>query len=242
MGDLSPYILIFGDVVNEIINALYQAIDLIVTLDPEVIEITLRTLQISLSSTFFAALIAIPMASFIHFKKFRGKRSLINIIQTFYSLPTVLVGLLVFLLISNQGPLGDLNLLFTPAGMILGQTILVIPIVTGFAIVGLSGVKEEIKDLALSLGASNFQTVTTLMQEAKYALIGAVLLGFGRAISEVGVALMIGGNIRGYTRVITTTMSLETSKGNVELSIALGIILLSLALIVNIIINQVQES
>jgi tungstate transport system permease protein len=148
----------------------------------------------------------------------------------------------VFLLISNQGPLGDLNLLFTPAGMILGQTILVIPIVTGFAIVGLSGVKEEIKDLALSLGASNFQTVTTLMQEAKYALIGAVLLGFGRAISEVGVALMIGGNIRGYTRVITTTMSLETSKGNVELSIALGIILLSLALIVNIIINQVQES
>jgi tungstate transport system permease protein len=148
----------------------------------------------------------------------------------------------VFLLISNQGPLGDLNLLFTPAGMILGQTILVIPIVTGFAIVGLSGVKEEIKDLALSLGASKFQTVTTLMQEAKYALIGAVLLGFGRAISEVGVALMIGGNIRGYTRVITTTMSLETSKGNVELSIALGIILLSLALIVNIIINQVQES
>jgi tungstate transport system permease protein len=125
--------------------------------------------------------------------------------------------------------------------MIIGQTILVIPTVVGFAIVGLSGVKEEIKELALSLGASNFQTTTTIMQEAKYALLGAIILGFGRAISEVGVALMIGGNIRGYTRVITTTMSLETQKGNVELSIALGIILLSIALIVNLILNQVQE-
>jgi tungstate transport system permease protein len=227
--------------VNEILNAFSQAIDLIVTLDPEVIEITIRTLQISLSSIFFATLIAIPLASLIHFKKFRGKRSVMNIIQTLYSLPTVLVGLLVFLLISNQGPLGDLNLLFTPAGMVLGQTILVIPTVTGFTIIGLSGVKEEIKDLALSLGASDFQTVTTIMQQAKYALLGAIILGFGRAISEVGVAMMIGGNIRGYTRVITTTMSLETSKGNVELSIALGIILLSIALIINLLLNQVQE-
>jgi tungstate transport system permease protein len=227
--------------VSEIINAFFQAIDLIVSLDPEVIEITLRTLIISLSSTFFAALIAIPLASFIHFNKFRGKRSVMNIIQTLYSLPTVLVGLLVFLLISKSGPLGDLGLLFTPGGMIIGQTILVIPTVVGFAIVGLSGVKEEIKELALSLGASNFQTTTTIMQEAKYALLGAIILGFGRAISEVGVALMIGGNIRGYTRVITTTMSLETQKGNVELSIALGIILLSIALIVNLILNQVQE-
>ncbi|WJI09381.1 ABC transporter permease subunit [Methanobacterium sp. CWC-01] len=226
---------------SEIINAFFQAIDLIVSLDPEVIEITLRTIIISLSSTFFAALIAIPLASFIHFNKFRGKRSVMNIIQTLYSLPTVLVGLLVFLLISKSGPLGDFSLLFTPGGMIIGQTILVIPTVVGFAIVGLSGVKEEIKELALSLGASNFQTTTTIMQEAKYALLGAIILGFGRAISEVGVALMIGGNIRGYTRVITTTMSLETQKGNVELSIALGIILLAIALIVNLILNQVQE-
>ncbi|MEG3225319.1 MAG: ABC transporter permease [Methanobacteriales archaeon Met13] len=226
---------------SEIINAFFQAIELIVSLDPEVIEITLRTLFISLSSTFFAALIAIPLASLIHFRKFRGKRSVMNIIQTLYSLPTVLVGLLVFLLISKQGPLGDLGLLFTPGGMIMGQTILVIPTVVGFAIIGLSGVKEEITELALSLGASNFQTITAIMQEAKYALLGAIILGFGRAISEVGVALMIGGNIRGYTRVITTTMSLETQKGNVELSIALGIILLSIALIVNLILNQVQE-
>jgi tungstate transport system permease protein len=227
--------------VNEIINAFLEAIHLLITLDPEVMEITIRTLYISLSSTLIAALIAVPVAGYIHFRKFRGKRSLINIIQTLYSLPTVLVGLLVFLLISNQGPLGSLGLLFTPGGMILGQTILVLPIVTGFTILALSGVKDEIKDLALSLGASEFQTIQTIMHEAKYALLGAIILGFGRAISEVGVALMIGGNIRGFTRVITTTMSLETSKGNLELSIALGIILLMIALIINLILNYIQE-
>lgn len=226
---------------NEIINAFFESIHLIITLDPEVMEITLRTLYISLSSTLIAALIAVPLGGYIHFRKFRGKRTVINIIQTLYSIPTVLVGLLVFLLISNQGPLGSLGLLFTPVGMIMGQTILVLPIVTGFTILALNGVKDEISDLSLSLGASEFQAIQTIMHEAKYALLGAIILGFGRAISEVGVALMIGGNIRGYTRVITTTMSLETSKGNIELSIALGIILLMIALVVNLLLNYVQE-
>ena len=123
----------------------------------------------------------------------------------------------------------------------MGQTILVLPIITGFTILALSGVKDEIRDLSLSLGASEFQAIQTIMHEAKYALLGALILGFGRAISEVGVAMMIGGNIRGYTRVITTTMSLETSKGNVELSIALGIILLMIALLINLVLNYVQE-
>jgi tungstate transport system permease protein len=227
--------------VNEIINAFFQAINLIVTLNPEVMEITIRTLYISLSSTFFAALIAVPIGGFIYFREFKGKRSLINLIQTLYSLPTVLVGLLVFLLISYQGPLGSLGLLFTPGGMILGQTILVLPIVMGLTITALYGVKNEIKDLAISMGASELQTIRTIMREAKYALFAAIILGFGRAISEVGVALMIGGNIRGFTRVITTTMSLETSKGNLTLSIALGIILLTIALIINLMLNQIQE-
>jgi tungstate transport system permease protein len=227
--------------VNEIINAFFQAINLIVTLNPEVMEITIRTLYISLSSTFFAALIAVPIGGFIYFREFKGKRSLIKLIQTLYSLPTVLVGLLVFLLISYQGPLGSLGLLFTPGGMILGQTILVLPIVMGLTITALYGVKNEIKDLAISMGASELQTIRTIMREAKYALFAAIILGFGRAISEVGVALMIGGNIRGFTRVITTTMSLETSKGNLTLSIALGIILLTIALIINLMLNQIQE-
>ncbi|NYB50977.1 MAG: ABC transporter permease [Methanobacteriaceae archaeon] len=226
---------------NEIMNALLEAIHLLVTLDLEVMEITIRTLYISITSTFIAALIAVPIGGYIHFRKFRGKRTVINIIQTLYSIPTVLVGLLVFLLISSQGPLGSLGLLFTPGGMILGQTILVLPIVTGFTILALNGVKDEIRDLCISLGATEFQTIKTIMHEAKYALLGAIILGFGRAISEVGVALMIGGNIRGHTRVITTTMSLETSKGNIELSIALGIILLAIALFINLILNYFQE-
>jgi len=227
--------------VNEVINGIFQAINLILTFNPELIEITFRTLYISLSSTFFAALIAIPIGGLIHFKKFRGKRSLINFIQTLYSLPTVIVGLFVFLLLSRSGVFGSLNLLFTPTGMIIGQTLLILPIIVGFTITALKGVKIEINDLARSLGASEYQTLYTIMREAKYAIMAAVILGFGRAISEVGVALMIGGNIRGFTRVITTTISLETSKGNIGLSIALGIILLGIALLINIILNHVQE-
>jgi len=211
-------------------------------MDPEVMEITARTLYISISATICATLIAVPLGALIHFKKFPGKRALINFIQTLYSIPTVIVGLLLFIILSNQGILGELNLLFTPTGMILGQTVLILPIIIGLTIVALNGVGKEINDLALSLGATEFQTLYTIMREARYALIGALILGFGRAISEVGVAIMIGGNIRGTTRVITTAISLETSKGNLELSIALGIILLAIALIINIILNQIQGS
>lgn len=226
---------------SEIVNGFFGALQLLISLDPDVVTITLRTLQISLSSTLFGTLIAIPLGGIIYFKAFKGKRAVINFIQTLYSLPTVLVGLLVFLLLSNEGPLGGLNLLFTPQGMIIGQTILILPIVTGFTIIALSGVKDEIKDLAFSLGSSEFQALYAVMREAKYALLGAVILGFGRAISEVGVAMMIGGNIRGFTRVITTTMALETSKGNIELSISLGIILLFIALSISLILNFIQE-
>lgn len=218
-----------------------QAIHLIFSLDPEVIGITLLTLEVSIISTLLAVIIAIPLGNIIHFNNFKGKKSLINIIQTLYSLPTVLVGLLVFIFISRSGPFGWLGLLFTPTGMIVGQTILILPIITGLTISSLKGVSVEIKDLILSLGANKFQMVNSIMSEAKYALFSAILLGYGRAISEVGVAMMIGGNIRGYTRVITTTMSLETQKGNIELSIALGIILLGIAIIINTLLYYFQD-
>lgn len=215
--------------------------ELIITFDPEVVDITSRTLMISLSSTLLASLIAVPTGAIIHFKEFKGKQVIINIIQTLYSIPTVLVGLLVFLLISKSGPLGSLNLLFTPAGMIIAQAILILPLITGFSITALRGVGDDIVDLARSLGATEYQTLSTLVSEAKYGIIAAIILGFGRAISEVGIAIMIGGNIRGYTRVITSAMSLETSKGNLELSIALGIILLMISLLVNTLLNYFQE-
>ncbi|HSD57600.1 MAG TPA: ABC transporter permease [Methanotrichaceae archaeon] len=225
---------------EEIASGFLRAIELIVTLNPAVVEITKRSLSISLSSILLASLYCIPLAGLIEFRSFWGKRSLINIIQTLYSLPTVTVGLLVFLLLSRSGPLGSLDLLFTPAGMVIGQTILITPIMIGLTIAALGGVGSQIRDTARSLGATEFQIIITVIKEAKPAVLAAVLLGFGRALSEVGVAMMIGGNIRGYTRVLTTSIALETSMGNIEFSIALGIILLSISLIINLILNWVQ--
>lgn len=225
---------------DEIWAGLTRALWLIATLNPEVLEITIRSLAIALSSVIIASAIDIPLGGLIHFREFYGKRALLNVIQTLYSLPTVTVGLLVFLLISRSGPLGWLDLLFTPAGIVLGQVILISPIMIGLCVTALSGVPLQIKDTALSLGASEWQAIVTIMREARFALLAAVLLGFGRALSEVGVAMMIGGNIRGYTRVLTTAIALETSMGNIELSIALGIILISISLVINLALNRVQ--
>jgi len=225
----------------EIWHGLTKAIALIVSLDPEVMEIAARSLRISLTSALLASLICVPLASLIHFHRFRGKRILINLIQTFFSIPTVAIGLFVFILFSRAGPLGGLNLLFTPTVMVLGQMILITPILLGLTISAVSGVDKAILDTARSLGASGFQTAIVVLREARFAVMAAIIMGFGRAISEVGIALMVGGNIRGFTRVITTAISLETSKGDLELSIALGIILISIALIINIILNQIQQ-
>jgi tungstate transport system permease protein len=218
-----------------------KAFELLVALDPEVMEITARTLAIALSSCLISTLFCLPLGSLIHFKQFSGKRLLINFIQTFYSIPTVAVGLLVFILFSRIGPFGFFNLMFTPTIMIIGQVILVSPIILGLVIAALSGVDKAVFETASSLGASRIQSTFQVITEARYAIMSAVTMGFGRAISEVGLALMVGGNIRGFTRVITTTISLETSRGDVELSIALGIILIFIALLVNLALNRLQQ-
>jgi tungstate transport system permease protein len=223
--------------VQEIIDGIVQAFYLIVSLNPELLEVTALSLFISLSATLFATLIAIPLGGLIHFREFAGKRILVTIIQTLYSVPTVIIGLLVFLLISRSGPLGFFGLLFTPAGMIIGQTILILPIMTGLTITALYGVDRTIRDTLISLGATEFQSITRIVLEARFAILSAVILGFGRAISEVGVAMMIGGNIRGATRVLTTSIALETGMGNFGLSIALGIVLLGIALVIVLIMN-----
>jgi tungstate transport system permease protein len=218
-----------------------KAIELIVTLDPEVLEITTRTLVISISSTIIASLMCLPLGSLIHFNNFRGKRTLINLIQTFYSVPTVAIGLIVFLFFSHSGPLGFLELLFKPQVMVIGQVILISPIMLGLVIVALKGVDQAAYETAIAIGASQFQATTIVIKEARYAIYSAMILGFGRAISEVGLALMVGGNIRGYTRVMTTAISLETSKGDIVLSVALGIILISIALIINFSLSRLQQ-
>lgn len=226
---------------DEFVQGFKTAFQLIVTLDPEMLEITWRTLLIALSSCLIATIVCVPLGSLIHFRQFPGKRLLINVIQTFYSIPTVVVGLGVFLVFSRTGPLGFFDLMFTPAIMVIGQVILISPIILGLIIAALSGVDKGVFETAYSLGATPVQATFQVIREARYAIFSAITMGFGRAISEVGLALMVGGNVRGYTRVITTAISLETSKGDVPLSIALGTILIGLALIVNLVLNRLQQ-
>jgi len=225
----------------EIWNGLVRAFQLIFTFDTEVMSIAGLSLRIAVTSVVIGSIIALPIASLIHFHNFRGKRILVSLIQTFYSIPTVTVGLLVFVLFSHSGPLGGLDLIFTPTVMVIGQIILVMPILLGMTISALSGVDKNIIDTARSMGADGWQIMLAILKEARFAVIAAVVLAFGRAISEVGLAMMVGGNIRGFTRVLTTAISLETSKGDWELSMALGIILIFIALVINIIMNRIQQ-
>lgn len=226
---------------SDIASGFAQAINLIITLNPEVMQIALLSLYVSLSATILAACISIPLGGLIHFHEFHGKAALLTVIQTLYSVPTVVVGLLIYLFISRSGPLGFLGLLFTPEGMILGQTILIIPIMLGLVITALGGVDKNIRDTLLSLGATEFQGIFQIIREARFTILSAVILGFGRAISEVGVAMMIGGNIAGETRVLTTAIALQTGMGDFPFSIALGLILLAIALVVVVCLNLVTK-
>ena len=227
---------------TELWNALVRAFELIFTFDTEVMQIAGRSLQFAITSTAIGSVICIPLACLIHFNQFRGKKFItVGIIQTLYSVPTVAVGLFVFVFISRAGPLGGLGLLFTPAAIIIGQVLLVTPVLLGLTISALSGMDKAIPDTARSMGANGLQMAVLVLKEARFAVMAAVILAFGRAISEVGVSLMVGGNIRGFTRVLTTAISLETSKGDLELSLALGIILIFIALVVNIIMNRIWQ-
>jgi tungstate transport system permease protein len=224
-----------------IISGFFQAVNLIVTLNPDVMQIAFLSLYVSFTATVIATLISVPLGGFIHFHDFHGKRVLIVLIQTLYSVPTVVVGLLIYLLISRSGPLGYFGLLWTPEGMILGQVVLIIPITTGLIISALGSIDRNISDTLISLGATGFQMIIQVIKEARYAILSAVILAFGRAISEVGVAMMIGGNILGQTRVLTTAIALQTGLGDFGFSIALGIILLAIALVIVVIMNLITS-
>jgi len=226
---------------SQIWQGLVRAFELIFTLDPEVMGITARSLAISVSACIIASVLAIPLGGLIHFASFPGKRLLVSTIQTFFSLPTVLVGLLVFLLFSAAGPLGVFHLMFSPEIMVIGQVVLVLPLMVGLVISALAGVDPGMAETAAALGASRVQTAVLLLREARYGVLTSVIMGFGRAISEVGLAIMVGGNIAGRTRVLTTAISLETGRGDIELSLALGIILLIIALIINLALNRLQQ-
>ena len=226
---------------TELWEALVTAVKLIIAFDPEVMQIARRSLAISATSSLIAALLCLPLGAVIHFNRFPGKRTLINIIQTLFSLPTVAVGLFVFVLFSNAGPLGGFGIMFSPAVMVVGQVVLITPLMLGLIISALSATDKAITDTAVSLGASGFQMAAVTLREARFGVLAGLIMGFGRAISEVGLSLMVGGNIRGFTRTITTAISLETSKGDLELALALGMILIFIALVINIGLNRIQQ-
>lgn len=225
---------------GEILDGCIEAVRMILSLDYEVMEIAQRSISVSLTATLIAALIAIPLGSIIYFYDFRGKRAVVNIVQTLYSLPTVIVGLVVYLFLSHSGPFGTFNLLYTTNAMIIAQVILVSPLIIGFTNAALTSLDPDMKNTVLSLNAPVWRAVLTLVREAKFAILSAVVLAFGRAIAEVGAVMMVGGNIRHFTRTLTTAISLNTSMGEFTLSIALGIILLVIALLVNIGVNILQ--
>ncbi|MFC1933657.1 ABC transporter permease [Chloroflexota bacterium] len=226
---------------TELWQGLVKAIQLILSLDPEVMQVAGRSLALAATSCTIATLLCLPLGSIVHFNQFWGKSLLISITQTLYSVPTVAVGLFVFVFLSRAGPLGSLGFMFTPTAIVIGQVLLVSPIIMGLTISALSGVDKAVTETAISLGANRFQAMVLVIREARFAILAALTMGFGRAISEVGLSLMVGGNIRGFTRTITTAISLETSKGDIELSLALGIILIILALIINIMLNRFQH-
>ena len=190
-----------------------KAFSLIFSLDQEIFGIALLSLKVSLAATFFSSLVGVPLGFIIGSGEFFGKKVLITLFNTMMAFPTVVIGLLVYSFISRQGPFGPLELLFTPGAMVVGQFILATPIITAFTISATQGIDPRVKLTAMTLGASPLHTAITILSEARFALMAAVTAGFGRVIAEVGCALMVGGNIRGYTRTMTTAIALETAKG-----------------------------
>jgi tungstate transport system permease protein len=214
---------------------------LIGTLDPQLLKIIFLSLKVSLSALFLATLFGLPLAALLGLKKFFGRGFLITLLNTFMGLPPVVVGLFLYLILSRSGPLGFLALLYTPSAMIIAQTILAFPIVASLSHSAIVNVNPIIRLAAVSLGATPFQTALTIIKEARYGIMSGVIAGLGRVMAEVGAILMVGGNIAGLTRVMTTTIALETDKGNFELALALGIILLAISLAINLLLHWVQK-
>jgi len=225
---------------ESILSALNKAFGLIISLDREVFSIVLLSFSVSLTAVFLSSLFSLPLSLLLALKRFRGNKFIVNTINSLMAVPAVAIGLVVYLFISRRGPLGILALLYTPWAMIIAQAILATPIITSLSHQTLKRVGSMVKETAVSLGASGFQTVLTVVKEAKSSLVAAFIVGFARVIGETGMTMMVGGNIRGATRVMTTAIALETMKGDFELAVAMGIILLIVAFVVNVILQATQ--
>ncbi|MDD4504499.1 MAG: ABC transporter permease [Clostridiaceae bacterium] len=219
---------------NYFMEAFNKAISLMLSFDPELYGIIFLSLKISVIATLISTVIGLPLGAMIGLHRFWGKTALINLINTFMGMPPVVVGLFVYILLSNQiGILGPLRLLFTPTAMIIAQVMLATPIVAGLTIVAVQSVNSLIKKTAVSLGANGFQLVWLIIKEARYAIGAAVITAFGRLTAEVGAVMMVGGNVRFQTRVMTTSIALHKGMGEFQLALALGIILIFISLLIN---------
>ncbi|MGV7931070.1 MAG: ABC transporter permease [Spirochaetota bacterium] len=224
-----------------IIHGIKEAFRLIVTFDTEVMRVTLLSLQISGSATLISLVIGVSAGTAVALSEFPGKRLVASVINTGMGLPPVVVGLFVTIFIWRNGPLGFLGILYTPAAMVLAQSIIAIPIVTGISFAAIQSLPDKLRLQILALGATRVQMIRMLMREARLPLLAAVMAGFGGVISEIGASIMVGGNIKGYTRVLTTATVMETSRGNFDIAIALGIILLVLTFVINYILTSIQQ-
>ncbi|MEW6296735.1 MAG: ABC transporter permease [Thermodesulfobacteriota bacterium] len=218
-----------------------QAFWLLLSGDPEVWRITLLSLQISASATLISLLLGIPLGTFLALNHFPGRRLVLSVVNTGMSLPPVVVGLFVTIVLWRGGPLGFLRLLYTPTAMVIAQVIIAAPIVTGLTVAALQQLNPKLRLQIIALGASRTQFVWLLLREARLPLLAAVMAGFGGVISEIGASMMVGGNLLGYTRVLTTATVMETAKGNFDIAIALSVILLVLIFAVNAILTYAQQ-
>ncbi len=223
-----------------LLDSFFSALLLLWSMDPELIEIVSVSLKVSSTSTIIASMVGVPAGFLIAFREFPGKRLLITILNTLLALPTVVIGLFVYAFISRRGILGVLDLLYTQKAMVIGQVILIIPIITVFTISAISRIDERYRKTAMTLGANGLQTAWVIIREARFAIVAAVIAAFGRVIAEVGISMMLGGNAKGFTRTMTTAMALEYDKGEFVLGVALGIVLLTVSFGLNIFFNYMQ--
>ena len=219
---------------NDIWYGIVQAFTLIYTFDSDLIEISLRSLQVTLSALAISCIIALPLAAVLTIRRFKFRRFVIALLNALMGLPPVVVGLLVYIVLSRSGPFGVLDLLYTKTAMIIAQTIIITPLITSIAHQSLRELWSEYHDLLISMNTSHTQRIKTLLWDGRRALLTASLAGFGRAIGEVGAIMIVGGNIDNATRVLTTAIALETSKGDFALALALGFVLILITIAVNI--------
>ncbi len=221
-------------------DSFLSAILLIWSRDPELLLIIQVSLKVSGTSTLIASVVGVPAGFFIAFQTFPGKRLLITVLNTLLALPTVVVGLFVYAFLARRGVFGTFDLLYTQKAIIIGQVILIVPIVTTFTISAISRIDDSYRKTALTLGANILQTAWVIVREARFGIVAAIILAFGRVIAEVGISMMLGGNAKGFTRTMTTAMALEYDKGEFVLSVALGIVLLFICFAVNVCLNTIQ--